>query len=113
MNKIVIRGQFPFLPGKADQAKAAAQALRERTLREDKGMVLYEFFVDESNLTLAVTEAYADEAALVNHLAASDFTNLFSNVDMSKGSLQIHGNPSSEMRKTLGEFGPYQLFLPV
>ena len=113
MSKIIIRGQFPFLPGKAEQAKTAVRILRERTLREDKGVLTYEFFTDEANKMIAVTEVYADEAALVNHLAASDFTALFSNVDMGKGTLQVHGNLSAEMLKTLGGVGPYQLFVPV
>lgn len=113
MGKIIIRGHFPVQPGKAETCKAAVKALRERVLREDKGVLVYEFFMDAAQATLVVTEVYADEPSLISHIEASDFTGLFSNVELPGGKIQIHGNPSEQLRQTLGAFGQYELYLPI
>lgn len=114
MNMIVIRGEFPIQPGKTEQGKAAARALRERVLREDKGVTLYEFFIDEANKTMAITEGYIDEPSLMSHIDASDFTQLFQTLDFAKGKIQIHGSPSDALRKKFHEIvGPVEIFLPI
>lgn len=114
MSKIVIRGQFPIAPGKAEQSKAAALTLRERVLREDRGVTLYEFFVDEENTTMAITEMYSDEPSLMAHIDASDFSSLFETLDFAKGKIQIHGNPSDVLRKKFHDIvGPVEIFLPI
>ena len=114
MSKIMIRGEFPIHPGKLDQAKAAAHSLHERVLREDKGVLLYEFFVDDAGQTMAITEAYVDEPSLLNHINASDFTQIFATLDFSQANLQIHGALSADMLAKLGAIaGPFQLFGPI
>lgn len=114
MDMIVIRGQFPIQAGKVEQGKAAARTLRERVLREDQGVTLYEFFIDESNRTLAITEAYVDEPSLMQHIDASDFRQLFETLDFAAGKIQIHGNPSEALRKKFHEIvGPVEIFLPI
>jgi quinol monooxygenase YgiN len=114
MSKIIIRGEFPIQPGKAEAGKEAARVLRERVLREDEGVTLYEFFVDESGKTMAITEVYRDEPSLMNHIAASDFTRLSETLDFARAKIQIHGSPSDTLRKTFQEIvGPVEVFLPI
>lgn len=114
MNKIVIRGQFPIQVGKQTQGREAAKALRERVLREDPGVLIYEFFLDESQETVAMVEAYADEPSLLQHIDASDFTQLFATLDFASAKLQIHGNLSDALHEKLVSIaGPFEHFLPL
>jgi len=110
---IIINGQFPFLPGKANEGKAAARRLRERVLREDVGVLLYDFYTDEFDKTLTVVEVYVDEKALRKHVDASDFSGVFSAIDHPAGTVKVYGSLCTDVQNLLASFGPFEQATPV
>lgn len=113
MGRIVVRGQFPFVSGRAAAGRAAARVLRETVLRDHRGVLVYEFYSDPSGESLAIIEVYESEAALIAHIDASDFSGLFANLDFAAGRIAFHGQLSSFLLQKLKPFEPFQVFAPL
>ncbi|MFC9841091.1 hypothetical protein ACFVKB_46205 [Rhodococcus sp. NPDC127530] len=112
MSSLLVRATMPILPGKAQAAKEAARALKERSDREDKGMLVYQFFVDASEENIIAFEGYKDLTSCLAHIDASDFGPLFNAVDARRMALQIHGD-ADDAAAAFAAIGEFELYSPA
>jgi quinol monooxygenase YgiN len=113
MNRIIIRGEFPFREVRIESLRQAIATLRSRVLLEHAGVILYEFFINTDKPQLAILEIYSSQDALLNHIEASDFSTLFENIDLNAGKIQVHGELSGKLANVLSQFGHYDHFAPI
>jgi quinol monooxygenase YgiN len=107
---IVITARLPAKPGRFEDGKKAAKALREASLGKP-GMVVYEFFADEEGQAMIVTEAYVDCQSLLNHAATADFGPLLDGLQVE--SITFHGEATPEAVALVTHYAPATFYPPL
>ena len=98
-------------PGQADECRAAARELTERS-RDHQGLLGYLWNVDESTGNLHLVEVHEGEASVLNHIAQADVSRLVAAGAL--GDIKLYGDePSPALLDVLRGFGEYTRYRAV
>ena len=103
--QIDIRAEFAIQEGKADEFMKLAQDMSRAVEAGEPDTIGYQFYLDGARCI--VHETYASsEAALAHHAGAASqaiLPKIFSVASLSR--LEVYGDPSEKLQKTLAGFG--------
>ena len=92
-------------PGELEHFKSLMTDMVESTQANEPNTLNYEWMISDDNQTCHIYERYTDSASTMRHLSTfgANFAERFmAAVDFKR--FVVYGNPSDELRKTLGGF---------
>jgi quinol monooxygenase YgiN len=98
--------EYTVNEGKLDEFKKLAQAVVEKSEKNESRMLAYEWYVSVDGTKCALLQTLAGSDAVMAHLGnVGELLGPLHETVVITG-FKVYGNPSSEVREAYGQFGP-------
>ena len=105
MSEIHLIARFKIDDGQIEAFQAGAEECKRIVREQDRGTLMYEWFLDAGRSECVVLERYADSGGLLEHIAHVAET-LGQLLAISDFSIELFGEPSDELIEASKAFAP-------